>query len=868
MSLHDHSLRHRNLGESCGSRIRNIFPRAWLWVLVSCALHLTGAAWGADYQIGRPSPWIKTPDRTVAISSSTDTLQEGVAYLLIDSQYHFGTRERYGHYARQFLTAEGVQSSSQIRINFDPSYQTLALHHVSLVRDGTIIDQLPVARIEVIQRETELAAQIYDGSVTTVIFPADVRVGDVLDYSFSIQGWNPVFGGRAVGRENLEWAAPVARRSLRVLVPKGREVGFRSHRGGSAPSITAAGDATEYRWEAQHVPALRPDDDLPVWFEPFAFVEWSEYSDWAEVIRWAQELYPPVAGDSPELDALTREIREAQPEPLAAAREALRFVQDDIRYLGFEIGPDSHQPSEPIAVLQRRFGDCKDKTYLLCALLSRLGVDARPALVNTERGKRITELLPSPLAFDHVICRLRIAGTNYWVDPTRSRQSGRLGELVLPHYGKALVVEAGGTDVSDVPESAQATRSMVVVDEFLIQDLESPVEFVVTTTYEGAEAERQRWHNSDTDREELQTNYLNFYAKTYPGIAVKTPLTVDDSTSHNQVVIVERYLINDFWEPSEDGRWVVAGFHASAIDELLNKPATILRTMPLAIPHPVTRRQKIRVHLPDEMMFTAENQPVDAAGFAFRFQASKRGKILELDYDYESKVDSLEATHVAKHIKDVEQAWDTTSYYVQFPHPDAPTDNGGVNWIITTIGFLWTVLVFAAAVFAYRYRPAVTEPPPLVEPRLVGIGGWLILVMIGLLVRPLLLGFTIWQNVDAYAPATWHELTAQTGATYHALWAPVLILELLSNIGLLGLSILVMILFFQQRRTFPVFYITLLVGSAVVVSLNFVAVQWLPLEDLASSEHDRKEVVRTVTYAVIWSLYALKSRRVKATFRN
>jgi transglutaminase-like putative cysteine protease len=868
MSLHDHSSHDRNLGESCGSRIRNIFPRTWLWVLVSCALDLSGAAWGADYQIGRPLPWIETRDRTVAISSSTDTLQEGVAYLLIDSQYHVGTREHYGHYARQFLTAEGVRSSSQIRINFDPSYQTLTLHHVSLVRDGTIINQLPAARIEVIQRETELTAQIYDGSVTTVIFPADVRVGDVLDYSFSIQGWNPVFGGRAVGRENLEWATPVARRSLRVLVPKGREVGFRNHRGGSAPSITAVGDATEYRWEAQHVPALRPDDDLPVWFEPFAFVEWSEYSDWAEVIRWAQDLYPPVAGDSPELDALAREIREAHSEPLAAAREALRFVQDDIRYLGFEIGPDSHQPSEPVAVLQRRFGDCKDKSYLLCALLSRLGVDARPALVNTERRDRITELLPSPLAFDHVICRLRVAGTDYWVDPTRSRQARQLGELVLPHYGKALVVETGGTDISDVPKTAQATQGMVVVDEFLIQDLESPVEFVVTTTYEGAEAERQRWRNSDTDREKLQTTYLNFYAKAYPGIAVKTPLTVNDSAADNQVVVVERYIINNFWEPSEDGRWLVAGFHASAIDELLTKPATILRTMPFAIPHPVARQQKIRVHLPDEMAFTAEDQPVDADGFAFRYKSGKRGRILELDYDYKSKRDSLAATQVAKHIKDVNQARDTTSYYLQFPHPGAPAEKGGINWIVTTIGLLWTVLVFAAAVFAYRHRPTVTEPPPLVEPRLAGIGGWLILVMIGLLVRPLLLGFTIWQNADAYAPTTWHELTTPTGANYHALWAPVLIIELLANIGMLGLSILVIILFFQQRRTFPAFYITLLVGSAVLVVLDSVVIQWLPIEDFASSEQDLREVVRTVTYAVIWSLYALKSRRVKATFRN
>jgi hypothetical protein len=198
-------------------------------------------------------------------------------------------------------------------------------------------------------------------------------------------------------------------------------------------------------------------------------------------------------------------------------------------------------------------------------------------------------MAPSPLAFNHVLCRLSVDGVEYWVDPTRNRQVGPLAELVLPVYGKALVVGLSGYGLRDVPPSPQATRVMRVEEVFRFRGLLDPVEFSVTTTYEGAEAEQQRWQNADTSPEQLQRNFLNFYARTYPGIEVKTPLFVTEATNQNQIVISERYLINHLLELSDDGRSRVAGFHAWSIDELLARPGTVLRTMPFAVPHPVRR---------------------------------------------------------------------------------------------------------------------------------------------------------------------------------------------------------------------------------------------------------------------------------------
>ncbi|MBK6386690.1 MAG: DUF3857 domain-containing protein [Rhodoferax sp.] len=66
------------------------------------------------------------------------------------------------------------------KVRFDPSYQTLMLHSVSIRRGDRIIPKLSLAAVKVLQREKELDYLIFDGSKTAHIFLEDVRVGDVV----------------------------------------------------------------------------------------------------------------------------------------------------------------------------------------------------------------------------------------------------------------------------------------------------------------------------------------------------------------------------------------------------------------------------------------------------------------------------------------------------------------------------------------------------------------------------------------------------------------------------------------------------------------------------------------------------------------
>ena len=137
--------------------------------------------------------------------------------------------------------------------------------------------------------------------------------------------------------------------------------------------------------------ALDVEDELPSWYEPWDDIQVTEFASWNEVAQWADEMFQI---DQHSLDAVRLEVARIKAEHKTREEQitaTLRFVQDDIRYLGIEMGPNSHQPHQPWETLESRWGDCKDKTLLLVAMLRELGVDAHPALVGalTEQANKL-----------------------------------------------------------------------------------------------------------------------------------------------------------------------------------------------------------------------------------------------------------------------------------------------------------------------------------------------------------------------------------------------------------------------------------------------------------------------------------------------
>jgi Protein of unknown function (DUF2569) len=150
-----------------------------------------------------------------------------------------------------------------------------------------------------------------------------------------------------------------------------------------------------------------------------------------------------------------------------------------------------------------------------------------------------------------------------------------------------------------------------------------------------------------------------------------------------------------------------------------------------------------------------------------------------------------------------------------------------------------------------------------------GLGGWLILVILGLIIWPIR---NIFELIDGYAPfadsAVWKALFDSTSPVYNPGVAIFIIAEILVNIGLLVACAVAVVYFFQKRLAFPKLYICILAASVVILISDAIIVSFLVPDETAFDGETIKSIGRSIFNALIWIPYILFSKRVEATFVN
>jgi hypothetical protein len=166
---------------------------------------------------------------------------------------------------------------------------------------------------------------------------------------------------------------------------------------------------------------------------------------------------------------------------------------------------------------------------------------------------------------------------------------------------------------------------------------------------------------------------------------------------------------------------------------------------------------------------------------------------------------------------------------------------------------------------------AAPPPPRPIQPVVgpVGIGGWMILPVIGLILTPFMVGYTLWSNfLPVLEPETWAYLTTPDSEGYHALWTPLILYELIGN-AVIGISaIVLLILMFKHHPALPACMVIYYVAALVFVVVDEIASTYIPAIGAQTDAASYRELGRSVRDVAIWVPYFLKSKRVKNTFRR
>lgn len=120
---------------------------------------------------------------------------------------------------------------------------------------------------------------------------------------------------------------------------------------------------------------------------------------------------------STELDSLTSVLATKNSSATDKIRAAYEYIQQNIRYVSDEKEVNAYIPRPPSLVCSRRYGDCKDKAFLLSQIIRKLGAKAHIALINTEPDAVFSDGVGINL-FNHAICAAEVDGRTLFLDPT------------------------------------------------------------------------------------------------------------------------------------------------------------------------------------------------------------------------------------------------------------------------------------------------------------------------------------------------------------------------------------------------------------------------------------------------------------------
>lgn len=561
--------------------------------------------------------------------------------------------------------ASGLGQVSQPQITFNPAYQSVSLHALAVVRDGRRMGRLAEARIEPMRREQRLEQQVIDGIETLLVVLNDVRVGDSIELAYSIEGENPLFAGKVSATIGLAFDTAVDLLHYRLVAPGQRTLHTRTTGSDLQPERLSEGGLQVLRVVRHQVAPVVREQNTPPWFRVYPAIDVTEYTSWAEVDAWAQQLFALPATTAADVARQAAALRTSGLTGSALVSEVLRFVQDEVRYFSVSLGESSHRPKAPERTLAERLGDCKDKVVLLNALLRELGFDAKPALVSMRRNRSVADFLPTHDQFDHVISRVELNGKVWYLDPTISGQGLELESRGQFPYGRALVVGSGQPPQA-VPEPLAATNRIEYEQLWDLTKPGEPARLEIVLRAHGFGAEQWRAGLASVGRDGVAKALAGGFARALPTLSAVGTADVRDDRNANRFELRQRFEMPAFGRYERGS--IEAEFLALELLDHLIGPSETQRSTPYLVDQPLRVDSRIVVSTPFENR-AAMPAPIEIADKHFRYtvKMEARGRDTTFTRRFERLSDQVLPSDLSAWRDKILRARQTTSGSLRMP---------------------------------------------------------------------------------------------------------------------------------------------------------------------------------------------------------
>jgi hypothetical protein len=223
---------------------------------------------------------------------------------------------------------------------------------------------------------------------------------------------------------------------------------------------------TNYTWEVRNMSPIPAEPESPsvknlvphlaVSYAPTAnATNFRVFKDWTEVSLWNTQLNDSAVIVDDAIAIKARELTADSKTELDRIRAIGTFVQN-LQYISIDIGVgkgNGYRPRPSTLVLQRGYGDCKDKANLMRALLKALKIEAYPVAIYSGDRTFVRREWASPSQFNHCIIAVKVSG-----------ETNASTVITDPTLGRLLIFDATDpyTPVGDLPSYLQGSLALII----------------------------------------------------------------------------------------------------------------------------------------------------------------------------------------------------------------------------------------------------------------------------------------------------------------------------------------------------------------------------------------------------------------------
>lgn len=150
-----------------------------------------------------------------------------------------------------------------------------------------------------------------------------------------------------------------------------------------------------------------------------------------------------------------------------------------------------------------------------------------------------------------------------------------------------------------------------------------------------------------------------------------------------------------------------------------------------------------------------------------------------------------------------------------------------------------------------------------------GLGGWLILVQIGLYATIFMLLIQFFgYSLPLFNSEVWGIFTSTESEYYHPLWGFIIVLEAVYNVAIVIFSVYILINFYRKKSITPKLMIIFYCSNTLFGIIDYSLFYQIPFAREIESWNSTGAIIRSVISSAIWCAYFVKSERVRNTFVN